>query len=284
MRCLHCGYENNENAAYCQNCGQRMAQEQSQNPQYEGPQDTFIPHRRVAAANPAAERVLSMLKDNIFFAICILVSISCGISLLSLSLPVFQILYTVFLWLIFAESRKGKADQKYMRYVSGTVYASYVTNLVVFCIFAVCGLICLVLFAAFSGSGLLDRILADLEVYTGGYARIFNMVASASFMLIAVALIFAAVFGSLITFFGMHTVHRFAQSLYRSVGRGELVLVKRGTAQTWFTVFGVFSAISAVGSLFLAGAGAADFLAGGCQAAAWILAGILIGKHFADCR
>lgn len=281
MKCLHCGCENNENAAYCQNCGQRMSQGQSREQQFERHQNAFYPPDTTAPANPAAERVLSMLKDNLFLTICILVSVSCGISLFSMSFPVFQILYTIFLWLIFSESRKGKADKKYMRYVSGTIYASYVTNLVAWCIVAVCGLVCSVLFAAISGNGLLDRILAEMEVYTGGYARILNMVASASFVLIGMFFIFAAAAGILLTVFGTRTVHRFAQSLYKSVERGELALVKRSSAQTWFTVFGILSAVSALASLV--GAGAASFLAVGCQAAAWILAGILINRYFADC-
>ena len=73
----------------------------------------------VAPVQTVADRVLPALKDGIFLAICILMSASCLISLSMDSIPLINILATVFLWLTYAQSRKDIVDAKHLRCVSG---------------------------------------------------------------------------------------------------------------------------------------------------------------------
>lgn len=117
MRCTNCGYNNDGDARFCKSCGFAMSFNQ----------------------NPLAERILPLLKDDLFMALCILYSISVGFSLISGGMPVTRILMTIFLWLIFSQSRKETIASNYMRCISGTIFASYVIKWILCCIVALCG-------------------------------------------------------------------------------------------------------------------------------------------------
>ena len=110
MKCEKCDLEYDDTLATCPNCSSTEME--------------------AVSLNPAADKVLGMLKDNLFLVICVLVS---GASVFSLAtggipcgIPLLHILMSVFLWLAFAQSKKGFADGGHLRCVSGTLYANYV--------------------------------------------------------------------------------------------------------------------------------------------------------------
>lgn len=281
MKCSKCGYENNENFSYCPTCGNKVEPEQSTDWQTQNNNSSYAYGPQVTL-NPVAERALRMFKDNLFLVLCILFSSGTGINMLGRGFSVIDILMTIFLWLIYAASRKGIADHNYMRCISGTIYASYIISFVCFCIVAVCGLLCSFILAAVSGSGILSQIYSQAYSYLGNYTWLFNNLASVSVIILGIVIVIVAAGGILITIFGLRSIHAFAQSLYQSVAMGQLNIVKRSTAQTWMFAFGVIDAVFAVFSLL--GGNFEGFLAGLCKAGAFILANNLISRYFADCQ
>ena len=123
MKCIKCGFESAEDFNFCPVCSEPQTPVES------------------VSINPAADVVMPALKDNLFLAICILITIYCGLALVSGTLPLIQVLTTIFLWLVYSQSKEGFVSENHLRNVSGTVYAGYVINNVVFGIIAFCGII-----------------------------------------------------------------------------------------------------------------------------------------------
>ena len=94
-----------------------------------------------------ADQLLPALKDPLFLVVCILLSISCLLSLSAGSVPLIDILITVFLWLTYAQARKDIADAGHLRCVSGALYAQYVIVYVVAGLLLVVGVILMLYFA-----------------------------------------------------------------------------------------------------------------------------------------
>ena len=141
MKCKNCGFEYGEQYDYCPNCGTQNAVEQP----------TKQPVAEAVSLNPVADKVMSALKDSGFLVLCILMSISCVLSLKG-GFPLINILLTIFLWLTYADVQKGFANEKHLQSISGTVYASYVITNVVSIILIVCGVLFGVLVTAFAGT------------------------------------------------------------------------------------------------------------------------------------
>ena len=76
MRCMNCGFESEDNFAFCQRCGAAAPE--------------------IAPENPAADRVFACLKDGLFLAVCILLTCSAALQLLGGGLPVIPILAAIF--------------------------------------------------------------------------------------------------------------------------------------------------------------------------------------------
>ena len=83
MKCSNCGYESQEDFIYCTNCG------------------TAVADAPAVSLNPVADKVLAVLKDRLFLVICILMSVSCVAALMCESIPIINILLTIFLWLTY---------------------------------------------------------------------------------------------------------------------------------------------------------------------------------------
>lgn len=256
MKCTNCGYENMGNAQFCPNCG------------------AALDSRPI----PLTGQVLSLLKDHLFLALCILYSVSVGCSLISAGLPLLNILMVIFLWLLFSQGRKGVVSANYIRCISGTVFASYVINWIVFCAIALCGLLFILLGSFVGAAGLWDILYSQLAPYLGSFTVFFSTAAGFSLVLIAVILFIVAIAGILFNIFGRRSIHRFVQSLYQSLERGTANVVKCHTARIWLMVFGVLNGISALSDF--ASRSLSSFLAEGSLAAALIIGSILVGKYF----
>lgn len=261
MKCNNCGFENEWDLAYCPNCGAALQNE------------------ALVSPNIAATTVLAALKDNLFLVICILTSVSCLLSLTLGSLPILNVLAAVFLWLTYAQSRKDLVDTKHLRCVSGTVYAGYVITYVVAGLFLVLGVLFAVAFGALAGQQeVMNSLLNGMIEMDDMTASFFTAFVSVGGGVILVIFALIAIVATILNVFSMRYIHRFVKSVYQSVEAGELNLRYPNAAQIWLFIFGGVTGLSALTSLV--GAGITAFLGNAVTCAIYILAGLLIRKHF----
>lgn len=262
MKCNNCGFESEQDFAVCSACGNTAEQE-------------------YVTTNPVHERVLMALKDKMFLAVCILMTVACGLSIVSGNLPLINVLTTVFLWLVYFASQKGIADVKQLRCVSGTVYASYVITNVFVVLFAVLGVL---VGAAISfiviDANMLDDLRGSIAVEDAPHVlEAFDMMLIGSGWLIAsIFIVFA---GAILAFnlLGYRKIHRFAKSVYRSIEEHNFEIIEHAdAAKIWLWVFAV---LGVIGSAYgVADDGAFVLISSGCNAAAMIVSALLVKKYF----
>ncbi len=264
MKCYNCGWEADIDAAFCPVCGKP---------------------KEVEPTNPIRMRTLSMLKDGLFLAICILMSVATVVSFLAGGLNIIYLLLTVFLWLVFAAAENGRLSTENMRCVSGTIYAQYVLNWV---LVGICGL-CTAVFALcaavlanepVSGEALIEELVGELELEGIYAAELIELLSALTLEVLfatviavfAVTTILAAVFN----IFATRSMHQFAKSLYKSAIAGQLELKKLEATQNWLMVLGVLNGISAIFSLNMP----ISALSSAVMGIALICSSILIKKYF----
>ncbi len=262
MKCYKCGVELGQEFAVCPVCG------------------TTVPR----ASSPAANNVLAALKDKLFLAICILLSISCGASVLGGGgFPITTILAMIFLWITYSKGRDGFVDVRSMRWVSGTVYAEYIITNVVAILLAVLGVLMGALVSLVGTSKeLMDAYMQgiNLNLY-GSPINITETIAVGLGWMVAGLLIFIGAIILVINLFAWKKLHGFVKSVYVGVQNGGATpVINAKIAKTWLWVFGIFSAVGAFSSLF-------DFFAlvsSGCVAAAYIVGAVLVDRYFVSVR
>lgn len=280
MKCNNCGFEKAEDFNFCPNCGQSSSA--FEQPHDSGTvQEQTVIKQPVTAKNSIAEKMLALFNDTFFLVICILQSASVLFSFCCSDFSVLSVLFTIFLWIVFTQSRKNVVDTKYMRSISGTIFAKYVINWVVCGILAFFGILFTVLFSFISASGLyiFDRLQDELVNRFGEHSDILFKLFSVGGVVIGIILIIAAVVVAIINIFATRSFHRFAQSLYQSSENGEIPVVKKNTAQIWFLIIGIIQGVSALSSVY---ASPFKFLSLGCIAAIYIFAYLLTKKYFSD--
>lgn len=255
MKCINCGYDNDEDAHFCINCGSSLAYNR----------------------NPLEGIMSRLLKDSLFMVLCILYSIGVVFSLLSRDIQVIRILMVIFLWLLYAQSKRGTVDSKYMRYISGTIFASYIVRWILGCLLVLCGFFLLAVAIMMESSSQWETLYSAIRPYIEGYNRIGGDYADLFLVLFSCLLILGAIIAIIINVAGMRSIHRFAQSLYRSLEEGQWNMVKCGSARIWLMIYGVFGALSASRSR-----NAFSFLGEGCLAAAVIIGSVLVKKYFGN--
>lgn len=257
-QCPNCGFMNPYVQAYCPHCGMPMPVQQ----------------------DDATGPILNILQSNLFMAICILLSVVCVMNITMASIPLIEILLAVFLWLVYSRACKGYADADQLRNVSGTVYAQYVITYVSAILIAVMGLICtLVISVVLQDSNLINQALAEAiqdEALLENIRQILSVVGAIPAFVYT--LIFVLVGAAIILFniFSLRYIHRFAKSVYRSLQSRRLELEHANAARIWLFIYGGISIVSAI--LVLTSGQLIPMLVNGCNAAACIIAGVLIGK------
>ncbi|MBR2043670.1 MAG: hypothetical protein IJ946_04955 [Clostridia bacterium] len=272
MKCNNCSFEHEQPFTFCPACG--------------------ADNRYVAPVNPVFERLLSLLQDKKFLTLCILLTVSCGLSLFGGSIQLLNILIAIFLWIAYNNGKKGVLEHKQLKNVSGTVYAMYIINYVAFSLFIVLGLIFALIFTLISGvsevqnefingfyeglrvSGMevheFEQILSQIGITMREILPLFGWI---FFIVFTITGVFGIIFNAI----GLSKIRRFAKSVCISAESGTWAIEKAKGAKTWLIVFAVFGGISALTNLsgnFLAAAGA------GVEVATMILAVILIKKYF----
>lgn len=278
MKCIHCGFES-EGYAFCPHCGRALPQAPEAQPAAEAPVEP------TENAGLAAAHILQVLKDPLFLVVCILLSVTCVLQISVGGLPILQILAVIFLWLTYAKSRSDVPDREQLRNLSGTAYANYVIMNVASILTAVGGIMFLVSAGivealAEPGYDLLTELELDLDL--GALFPVSNMdpgkLAASIFTGMGIIFIVVAVVMFILNLKGMRPIHRFAKSLYQSLDADQLQFENCGKAGTWLMVFGIFCGISAVSSL--SDLYYTAFLADGTQAAALIIASVLVKRYF----
>ncbi len=287
MKCIYCNFEHAEPFQFCPHCGADN--------RYSAP--VSVAPVSVAPVNVAAERILPALKDNLFLAICILISISTGFSLISGSISVINILLTIFLWLTYSKGRKNIVDSNHLKSISGTVFASYVINFVLYGLVIFLGIIFALIFVLASANTELNEAFMEgfaeglrisgmspyeFEAMMGDIGMGFESFTSVIGWVFFLVFTIVGTVGIIINALSLGKIHRLAKSTYKSVESGFLALNKVNAAKNWLIVLGVFSAISALSTL-----ASGEFLAtvaAGSDAAASIIAGVLINKKLISAR
>lgn len=258
MRCTNCGYESEENFAFCQRCGAAAPE--------------------VAPKNLAADRVFACLKDGLFLAVCILLTCSAALQILVGGVPVITILAAIFTWLAYADAQKGMVNVKHLRHISGTVYANYVVINVVSIIVLVCGIVSTAFLALTGSTGIdvpINEITQVIEELTGIFVP-----PEGIYIVLTVTVVMLIVIGAVclvLNVLGMRKIHRFVKSVYVGVKTGSEEFYKVRSAKAWLIVFASFTgvpALSTISESFLSG------FSSGCIVAVYILAVILINKYF----
>lgn len=257
MRCTNCGFESDDNFTFCQRCGAAAPE--------------------VAPKNPTADRVFACLKDNLFLAVCILLTVSGAITLGSRGgIPVITVLAATFSWLAYSDAKKGIVNVNHLRHISGTTYASYILNNVFGVLLIVCGIIMTVAINMVDGVPVLEsseisNILFGNHI-TAEVVYLSVLIIGIMFIVVGIALL-------VINLLSMRRIHRFVKSVYLSVKSGNTQIYNPRTAKTWLIVFTCFIGVFSLGIMaesFL------NALSNGSIMAALIVTVILINKYFID--
>ena len=310
MFCQNCGFNLDDNAAFCPNCGNAVAKadasiytstapvatpapEQTyaapqQNyttpqpvynvpqPTYNAPQPTFL--------NPITARFNTAFSNALFLVVCILVTVSTVFSSFtptdtsqSFSPDVLGILFSIFLWITFVSAKKGNVSVKSLRSTSGIVLAMYILMWVVIGLFVIAGAIFLVI--GNDAGKFLEAVMVELP-YETRY-EIANIISELGISSIDDILVFFAIVAFVsagiatvlnILFYG--SLRKFAKTLYTSALNGADSIKKASVCSIWLLIVGIFTALTIFNS------SGAEIIAKISQSATYIILFIWIRKFF----
>lgn len=271
MKCKHCGFEFEENFKFCKNCGA---------PIDEAPVEPV-------SLNPAADKVLPALKDKLFLVICILYSAVSVFSLALGSVSIINILLTVFMWLAYVDATKGIANEKHLRGISGTVYASYILGNVAAILLMVCGVLLGVVTATLTASytsmgEFVDGLVNSLEQQ--GFSDFATTISGLTYesiiimgWIVSIALVFGSVAALVINIISMKKIHGLTKSIYQGIMYPNPDFRYARATKGWLIFFAVCSGISITGQLRTGAA--LSIIVALCNLAITILAIILVDKY-----
>lgn len=264
MKCTNCGFELQDDSLFCTNCGAQLAPEAA------------------APYAPENNKVLAMLKDSLFLVTCILVTVAAGLKLIGgEGIPVFETLFTIFLWLTYSQAAKGIADEKHLRCISGTVYANYIVNNVTAIIVIVCGVIVSAVLGFLGGNlEFMSQFTFELEQEFPGQEGIVSAIFGTLGWIIGLIFVVAGVIALVLNILGTKKIHRFVKSVYQSLSNPYMEIVNPRAARGWLIFLGVCLGVSALSNISTNLASVLPAIADGCMAATTIIAAVLVGKYF----
>lgn len=261
MKCANCGFESEQDFAFCAQCGTAVQ-----------PTAEQLTVSESTPVNPLYTKTLAALKDPLFLVLCILVTTGAFLGLLADQVPLLLILASVFLWIVYAKSRRDNIHVESLRSISGVVFADYVVSYVVTGLLVVMGVLLTVVIGIAAGSSaIFNEIVDELGLMHAEYIDLLEVVLSASAPLMLLIFLLLAVPVFLFNFFGMRKIHAFVKSLYQALQNGAANVLCAKETKTWLMVLGILSVASALTSLSSLGAGVA-----------MILASVLVGKYFVE--
>ncbi len=251
--CKNCSAANDDDARFCVSCGSAIefdaASASSDNL---GDVGDIGENTQAASGAPVENPVKNYFKaaftDTLFLVMAILISVSVGLSILSSSgIPIINALVMIFMWILYANAKKGILDSNYIRYISGTVYATKIIYWVVVGFCAVFGIVC------FASSSIVDTLI-DASPEVSEMLVTLDLTMSVLAIFVGVVLIVAAILIALFNVFAVNAWHSLVKSMYKSANSGELKLDKYKTAKNWVLAFAIISTVSALNSVTADGA------------------------------
>lgn len=288
MFCTRCGFECKKDEKFCPQCGNpieaEVKSESANNSNVNTEQPPVYTAQPVYSVNDntVAAKWVPAFRSPLFLTICIIVTAAAVFSLPSGTVDVIKVLFTVFLWLIYADAQRGTVTSNRLRCVSGTVCAIKVVNWVLVGTFGFSGIIITVLFAVLGNAIPLNYITSiesqidmldginkllpyALEIGITGVALIIGV----SFILIAVII---AVFNAC----GISSIHSLTKSMYKAIDANNFKCRKFYAAKGWLLTFGILDALSLARVILHP----FSLFAGACIAAAYIISYIWLGRFF----
>ncbi len=268
MKCTYCGADV-QDGEFCPFCGaQFSSQAQPAAPSVAPSVGTYGYAEAYPQAN-VAEKLVSAFRSQNFFLACILMTAYCVLSFLvgltsdTVSVPVFEVLFAVFFWLLHLNAKKGVLSGGKLKALVTTVRVHYILSLVGAIIAAVAGLIITVFFQ----SALL------LPGGVGWWGEFW----AGSFSIIGLTQIFFGVGLICLAWFVLKKIAEFAESVYISVeSNAENYAFVTLTRKAFF----VLGTLFALGAVFSLTASFLSALSGGAYAASLIFLALWIGEHF----
>ncbi len=234
----------------------------------------------VISLNPAADRVSAAIKDGLFLVMCILMTVSCVLGFSPGGIPVLNILFTIFMWLSYSQTRKGMLDSTYLRLLSGTTFASYVINYVLAGCIALTGIgFSLISSVIAQTPDLLEELKLSLDVeYPTISEFVINLIKNSGGIIAGIFIVIAALV-VVLNIFCYGKIHKFAKSVYQSIDMNTIGFQNVTLAKVWLYIIGGLGILSAV---FNMNAGGITMIAELCTALSAIFAGVLIGKYLQE--
>ena len=254
MKCTNCGFENRDDFTFCANCGTQKT-----------PEPTVL--------NVAETRVLNIVNSKLFLALCILLTIASGLSVLIGKIQIIPLLLTIFMWMAYSNGQKGKVSFNDFHRISGTVYANYVIVNVVAIIFIILGFIFTAFFGLLDLPETLVNISPDLEELL---TKLPNLSVGALSIFLGVVFIFAGIVALVANILLMRKIHRFTKEFYTKIITGEPQFLFAKTAKNCLIFLAVVNGIEAISTFsnsFISGLIASSLVA------ATILTIIVIDKY-----
>lgn len=255
MKCNKCGFEAAQTSEICPQCGERLILEQ-------------------APISALKAKLLPALRDPLLLVLCILMSVSCLLSLSLSSLPIINLLITVFLWLTYSQANKDIADAGHLRGVSGALFAQYVLNFVTAGLLVVLGVILAIAFSAVSSS--MPDLWGELGQFEG-LGTIAKFLSSFSGVAFLIVCTLGAVVMVVFNIFTMRYLHKFVQSLYRSIAQDADQIKYAKAATIVLFVLGGLMAVSTLACLISFDIN--DCLINAASCSCYIVGGVLVHKH-----
>ena len=277
MRCNYCQSEFEDSAKFCPVCGAPVGPSEDNKPDYFSqanefpPQSEFVPS--VPMINPLHAKTDMLVKDNLFLATCILHTVATALPLFGefKGINVILIIIAVFLWIIYAESKKGLPNPARIRIISGCIYATKVV------LYVLGGLLALMGIISFFSTKPWIKLFTDAfdagTIPSDDFERFFSI----GGWIIGITFIFAALLIIILTYFSYGKIHKFVKSCYENIQSGVDALENRNTTSVWLIVFAVFIGITALGSIT---SDPVSSIAFGCQAATCVISHLLIKKYY----
>lgn len=266
MFCPNCGNAVENGNKFCPACGKGLSSNVGENP-------SLVQDSRNSEVR---DRVREAVSHPLFLVLAVLVSVSALLNLIAslpqISIPIFELLLTIFFWIVYYNAKKGTLSGAHLRNVSGTVFAYEIVAYVCGGLFLLGGLM-----FAVTGSVVIESLEFRNTLQSAFNAAGSSLKLTGEFMSLVVSIITVVFFvlGALLillAFFGIRRVHRFLKSLYRNYDNEQESLLHLRGARSWIIVFAVLSGLSAVGGTVV------TFFAFACNTAACILAAILLPK------
>lgn len=262
MKCPNCSKENNYDALYCLYCGSQLATQ---------PQTTAW-----------GNKIIEAIKSKLFLALCILMTVSTACLALSFSFNIIGILATIFLWILYSNTKKGTTSSKDLRNISGTIYASYVIDYILAGFMFLLGIAFLFIAIFASNNAMVLETFEDALASAPQLEQLLPYQLTAQIVLVfiwvfAILFLFMAVVTIIINVFGIRHIHRTVKLSYQSMDNPIVDPTKyANSARVWMWIFGVFTILSGLSTIvstgFLAG------VSGTCQGVVYILGAILVNN------